>query len=85
MATHKVNLNALIARENFEATPDSPVALGEEPLFKLEELQKGRLYFSILRKPDFQRQTNNWTSEMIVDFVRSVLDIQAVRNKITKN
>jgi len=74
LATHKVNLDALIHRENFESSADSSASLGNEPLFKVEELEKGRLYFSVLRKPDFQRQTNNWTPEMIVDFVQSFLD-----------
>jgi hypothetical protein len=74
LATHKVNLEALIAREDFESSSDSSAQLGTEPLFKVEELQKGKLYFSVLRKPDFQRQTNNWTPEMIVDFVQNFLD-----------
>jgi len=72
LPTHKVNLDGLIRRENFESCAES--ALGKEPLFKVEELAKGRLYESVLRKPDFQRQTNNWTPEMIVDFVKSFLD-----------
>jgi hypothetical protein len=78
MATHKVNLDALITRENFESSSGSSASLGNEPLFKVEELAKGKLYYSVLRKPDFQRQTNNWTPEMVVDFVQSFLDAKLI-------
>jgi hypothetical protein len=45
-----------------------------EPSFKLEELKADRLYFKVLRKPDFQRETTNWSPETIVEFVKSFLD-----------
>lgn len=78
MPTHLVNLDALIEREDFESSAEAAGTLGHEPLFKVEELQKGRLYFSVLRKPDFQRDTNNWSPDMIVDFVRSFLDSELI-------
>jgi Protein of unknown function DUF262 len=71
--THKVNLDALIKREDFETGGADGVA-GKEPIFKVEELSHDRMYFTVLRKPDFQRTTNNWTPEMIVDLVKSWLD-----------
>ncbi len=74
MATHKVNLDALIKREDFETGTGVAGTAGPEPVFKVEELSSDRLYFSVLRKPDFQRPTNNWTPELIVDLVRSWLD-----------
>jgi hypothetical protein len=70
--THLVNLDALIVREDFEN--DGVAALGSEPLFKVEELAKGKLYFSVLRKPEFQRETASWDSQMILDFIESFLD-----------
>lgn len=73
MPTHKVNLDALIKREDFETGGADGVA-GKEPIFKVEELSHDRMYFTVLRKPDFQRTTNNWTPEMIVDLVKSWLD-----------
>lgn len=73
MPTHKVNLDALIRREDFEAG-SAESASGREPIFKIEDLLHDRLYFNVLRKPDFQRTTNNWTPEMIVDLVKSWLD-----------
>lgn len=73
MPTHLVNLDSLIRREDFEVSADE-ATVGNEPLFKIEELAKDKLYFSVLRKPDFQRQTDNWSPEIIVDFIRSFLD-----------
>jgi Protein of unknown function DUF262/HNH endonuclease len=72
MPTHKVNLDALIRREDFESGA-AQSAGGREPIFKIEDLLRDRLYFSVLRKPDFQRPTNNWTPDMIVDLVKSWL------------
>lgn len=72
MPTHRVNLEALIQREDFETTGD--VADTTPTRFKAEELSADRSYFKGLRKPDFQRETHNWTPEMIVDFVRSFVD-----------
>jgi Protein of unknown function DUF262 len=78
MPTHRVNLDALIKREDFEAGGADSVG-GREPIFKVEELSRERMYFGVLRKPDFQRTTNNWTPEMIVDLVKSWLDGELVR------
>ncbi|MEI8379346.1 MAG: DUF262 domain-containing protein [Planctomycetota bacterium] len=39
---------------------------------KVEDLE--RTYFSLLRKPDIQRETASWSPETVVDFVRSFLD-----------
>jgi len=73
MPTHRVNLDALIKREDFETGGADSVG-GKEPIFKVEELSHDRMYFTVLRKPDFQRTTNNWSPEMIVDLVKSWLD-----------
>src|SRR6185437_6738428 len=61
-----------IQREDFETEGDT--ADTTSTAFKAEELLQKRNYFKGLRKPDFQRETNNWSPEMIVDFVRSYLD-----------
>ena len=77
MPTHKVNLDALIQRQDFEKGVVSTV-LGETPLFKLDELESRKTFFRLLRKPDFQRTTNNWSPEMIVEFVRTFLDKELI-------
>lgn len=78
MATHKVNLDALIVREDFAATEESGTVRSREPIFKIEELRSDRIYFSLLRKPDFQRTTDNWDADAIVDCVKSYLDDELV-------
>jgi hypothetical protein len=76
MPTHLVNLDALIQREDFES--GDVVSATGEPLFKLEELDRQRMYFKTLRKPDFQRQTADWSPEMIVGLVQSFLDGEVI-------
>ena len=71
--THLVNLDALIAREDFETDTDV-ASLGNDPIFKVEELKKGRMYFSVLRKPEFQRETASWSPAMVLDLIESFLD-----------
>jgi hypothetical protein len=77
MATHRVNLDALIKRQDFETGVVSTIQ-GELPVFKLDELESRKTFFTLLRKPDFQRTTNNWSPEMIVEFVRTFLDKELI-------
>jgi len=73
MPTHQVNLDSLILRQPFESVSDASV-MGTDPLFRLEELQRTKMYFGLLRKPDFQRETAHWSPSVIVEFVRTFLD-----------
>jgi hypothetical protein len=73
--THPVNLDSLIKREDFEGSDDSPTPPGR--LFasiKLSDLESSQIIYSILRKPDFQRGTANWSPEKVAEFVKSFLD-----------
>ena len=71
--THQVNLDALIKREDFEAaTGDAPQSRRLSDQIKIEDLE--RTYFHLLRKPDFQRETSNWSPDKVSDFVKSFLD-----------
>jgi hypothetical protein len=54
MPTHLVNLDALIRREDFEASSDSPGTGKPAEVIKLDELHKDRAFFRLLRKPDFR-------------------------------
>ncbi|MBP7242668.1 DUF262 domain-containing protein [Amaricoccus sp.] len=67
-----VNLDALIPREDFAAatvpfkgTPTGTIGMG---------LLKDDFFAHSLRKPDFQRETSNWTPQKIVDLVAAFLD-----------
>lgn len=72
MATMGVNLDALIPREDFatesapfKGTPMSTISLG---------LLADEFFVQGLRKPDFQRETTNWTPQKIVDLIAAFLD-----------
>jgi hypothetical protein len=73
MATHQVNLDALIQREDFESGPQAKGEI-KEMKFTVSQLIRTNPIFDALRKPTFQRETNNWSAKMIVEFVCSFLD-----------
>lgn len=72
MPTHLVNLDALIQRDDFDTQSDTQAGkLGKE--IRVDELELGRNYFQVLRKPDFQRETSNWDETRICEFIKSFL------------
>ena len=91
MPTHLVNLDALIKREDFESGPGAVGKVGEEITFNATQLKEHGFFYSVLRKPSFQRETSNWNARMIVEFVRSFLDGELIpsvilwRSKQTNN
>lgn len=72
MAANGVNLDALIPREDFAAptTPYKGTPMGTIGMGMLKE----DFFAQSLRKPDFQRETSNWTPQKIVDLVAAFLD-----------
>ena len=72
MAANGVNLDALIPREDFAAptTPYKGTPMGTIGMGMLKE----EFFAQSLRKPDFQRETSNWTPQKIVDLVAAFLD-----------
>jgi hypothetical protein len=70
---HQVNLDALIPREDFEVAdtsgPSSPTAT-----LQIRNLEAGDFFYSVVRKPDFQRETSDWSPPKICGFVQSFLD-----------
>ncbi|WP_112264995.1 HNH endonuclease family protein [Lentzea terrae] len=74
MATH-VNLDALIPREDFEAAADEMVAPASlTTTMKISDLGAENIAYTVLRKPDFQRETANWTPEKVAELVNSFLE-----------
>ena len=65
------NLDALIPREDFEATEGKPSGSNIGSTQAITELEKGRFFYSVLKKPDFQRETANWTPEKVAELVNS--------------
>lgn len=70
---HQVNLDALIPREDFEVVdagaPASPTAT-----LQIRNLEAADFFYNVVRKPDFQRETSDWSPAKIAGFVQSFLD-----------
>jgi hypothetical protein len=69
----KINLDALIQREDFEVQDTINPGKKKETI-SIEDLKPDSFFFSNIRKPDFQRETNEWDGRKIADFIESFLD-----------
>ena len=68
----KVNLDALIPRENFEIERKGEEAPTKTEV-QLSELVPNAFFYEALRKPDFQRETDDWSSDRVVDLIGTFL------------
>jgi hypothetical protein len=68
----KVNLDALIPREDFEVEEVVNPGKKKETI-SIEDIKTDSFFFSNLRKPDFQRETNEWDSDKVVELIRSYI------------
>ena len=64
-----VNLDAMIKRADFAFSEDEGLTFEQFNTIPARELISGGLTGSILRKPDFQRETNHWTPEQVVSLL----------------
>lgn len=79
--TQLVNLDAMIAREDFSVTKtdgieiihDKVTGIGLRDL-KFSDDILDNLFGSSLRKPDFQRETNHWSPEQIVSLLECFIN-----------
>lgn len=69
----KVNLDAIIPREDFEVEETVNPGKKKETL-SIEDIKADSFFFSTVRKPDFQRETNEWDAKKIADFIDSFLE-----------
>ena len=60
----KVNLDAIIPREDFEVEENVIPGKKKETL-SIEDIKSDSFFFSNVRKPDFQRETNEWDSKKL--------------------
>lgn len=74
MARQLVNLDALVIREDFEVENETMPPSRNRGDLSISDLQPNSLTFQVLRKPDFQRETANWSPERIAGLVKSFLD-----------
>lgn len=68
----KVNLDAIIPREDFEVEDNINPGKKKETL-SIEDIKSDSFFFSNVRKPDFQRETNEWDGKKIAEFLESFL------------
>ena len=70
-----VNLDAMIKRADFAINDDADKLNFEQfNTIPARELVSGALTGSILRKPDFQRETNHWTPEQVVSLLECYIN-----------
>lgn len=68
----KVNLDAIIPREDFEVIGTQ----NSTNLFNSISISNftGGFFYPFLRKPDFQRETNEWDAKKILEFIESYIN-----------
>lgn len=64
-----VNLDAMIRREDFAASDTGSSFSENISTISLRDFTPGGLIGPILRKPDFQRETNHWKPEQVVSLL----------------
>ncbi|OGO21713.1 MAG: hypothetical protein A2Z28_01635 [Chloroflexi bacterium RBG_16_51_9] len=72
MPTSRVNLDALIKREEFAVISTDQHTYPTNPqTLQISELEPDRVWHQLLRKPDFQRETANWDSGRVAELIES--------------
>ena len=75
-----VNLDAMITREDF-AAEDLCMTSNIQTAVSINDLQ-GNYLTSVIRKPDFQRETHDWTIDNVIKFIDSVVKGQFIPSLI---
>jgi hypothetical protein len=78
---NRVHLDAMIPREDF-AIEAEEFAIDLLKDFPIANLAPESPILKLLRKPDFQRETNHWTPEQVATFVASFLDNEVIPSLI---
>lgn len=72
-----VNLDALIPRDDFLSSDEPGNGTGGESgkvEASITDLRPSEIFFTTLRKPDFQRETAAWSPTMVKDFVKAFIE-----------
>lgn len=77
-----VILDALIKREDFAETAGDQQSSEPVNSLSIESLASGGMISGLLRKPDFQRETNQWTPTQLLSFLESFLDDELIPSVI---
>ncbi len=77
-----VDLDAMIPRADFCELDDDAPQSQLIPSLGLHQLEENSFLVPNLRKPDFQRETNQWTPFQVIAFLKSFLDNELVPSVI---
>ncbi|WP_208695274.1 DUF262 domain-containing protein [Mesorhizobium sp. M8A.F.Ca.ET.057.01.1.1] len=66
----RLNLDAMIKREDLEISTTGRGSIGSGGI-PVSELQTNRLHYGLLRKPSFQRVTNDWDIDNVVTLIKA--------------
>ncbi|MEE9304292.1 MAG: DUF262 domain-containing protein [Thiotrichaceae bacterium] len=66
-------LDALIPREDFEIQDETGGTTRNVATIGARDLEKTAFFYAALRKPDFQRETNEWNAKRIASLVESFI------------
>ncbi|WP_180926686.1 DUF262 domain-containing protein, partial [Vibrio parahaemolyticus] len=69
-----VNLDAMIKRADFAHEQDENTSFETFNSIPARELASGSPIVALLRKPDFQRETNHWTPEQVVSLLECYIN-----------
>ena len=74
----KVNIDALIPREDFEVKDSKASPTSKSPYLRVSDLVTGSFFFESLRKPDFQRESNEWDHWRVFSLIKSFLNADLI-------
>lgn len=77
-----VTLDAMLPREDFASIGPELGSADAVQSMTVETLSSQGLMVTLLRKPDFQRETNHWEPEQVVSFLESFLDNELIPSVI---
>lgn len=77
----RANLDAMIQRADF-ASEDGEYTMDLFQNFNISNLESGSPVRGLLRKPDFQRETNHWSPPQVATFIASFLDNELIPSLI---
>lgn len=67
-------MDALISREDFEVIEENSRVSSFNQNVSVKDLETGEFFYAGLRKPDFQRETSDWTDDQLCEFIQSFID-----------
>lgn len=80
----KIILDALIPREDFEASTGAEQSSSSSTI-QIRDLEQESFFYNTVRKPDFQRETSEWDEFKIAEFVKSFLNGDLIPSVILWN